>query len=622
MGESFKGAGEKSGAMQVAIGNAMTAAADAVIDLGAKVIDVTADYSNAVGQMQAATGVSTKEMEKYEDVLKNVYAAGYGESFEDVANSIAKVTQNLGEMDQATLEKVTEDAYALSDVFGYDVAESTRAAKAMMDNFGIDSKKAFDLMATGAQNGLDYSGELLDNISEYSVQFSKVGLGVEEMFAIFQAGADSGAFNLDKIGDAVKEMAIRVVDGSDSTKEGFQLLGLNADEMAAKFAAGGDTAKQAFKETMTALNNLQDPLAKNQAGVDLFGTMWEDLGDEAVQALGDIEDSTYEAADGMALIQDVRYDDLGTMLETLSRQFEMLAIPIGEALIPLISELAEGILPILEAVLEPIVSIVASLAEPIGAILAALTPLITMIAEVLTPVITMLGETIATIFGAAAQVISDTVAVILMYLQPIVAYLTEILLPFWQSTFAAVGQVFQTVAALIGGIAENLKTIFGGIVDFVAGVFTGDWNRAWNGIKDIFRGIINQIPTILESVVNGAIDLINGLINGVNSLTGKIGIPAIPNIGHITLPRLKGGIDYVPGDFFPAFLDKGEMVLTAEEAQKVRGIGGVAALDSTSYGGGPQRPIQINVPLSLDSREVARATAWWMGEQLPWEDMS
>ena len=622
MGESFKGAGDKSGAMQVAIGNAMAAAADAVIDLGAKVIDVAADYSTAVGQMQAATGVSTEEMGKYEEALKSVYAAGYGESFEDVANSIAKVTQNLGDMDQSTLEKVTEDAYALSDVFGYDIAESTRSAKAMMDNFGIDSEKAFNLIATGAQNGLDYSGELLDNISEYSVQFSKVGLGAEEMFAIFQAGADSGAFNLDKIGDAVKELAIRVVDGSDSTKEGFQLLGLDADAMAAKFAAGGDTAKQAFQETMAALNKLQDPLTKNQAGVDLFGTMWEDLGDEAVQALGDIEDSAYETADGMEQIQDVRYDDLGSMLETLSRQFELLAIPLGEAFIPLISELAEGVLPILEAVLEPIVSIVASLAEPIGAILAALTPLITMIAETLTPVITMLGETIATIFGAAAQVIGETVGVILTYMQPVVDFLMQVFMPVWQTTFNAVGQVFQTAATLIGGIAENLKTIFGGIIDFIAGVFTGDWDRAWNGIKDIFRGIINQVPTILESVINGAIDLINGMINGVNSLTGKIGIPAIPNIGHVTLPRLKGGIDYVPGDFFPAFLDKGEMVLTAEEAQKVRGIGGVAALDSTSYGGGPQRPIQINVPLSMDGREVARATAWWMGEQLPWEDMN
>ena len=98
------------------------------------------------------------------------------------------------------------------------------------------------------------------------------------MFTIFQKGAESGAFNLDKVGDAVKEMAIRVVDGSDTTKQGFELIGLNADEMAAKFAAGGDTAKEAFNQTIDALAALEDPLAQNTAGVDLFGTMWEDLG--------------------------------------------------------------------------------------------------------------------------------------------------------------------------------------------------------------------------------------------------------------------------------------------------------------------------------------------------------
>ena len=64
-----------------------------------------------------------------------------------------------------------------------------------------------DLIAEGAQNGLDYSGELLDSISEYSVQFNKVGLGANDMFAIFQKGAESGAFNLDKVGDAVKEFS-------------------------------------------------------------------------------------------------------------------------------------------------------------------------------------------------------------------------------------------------------------------------------------------------------------------------------------------------------------------------------------------------------------------------------
>ena len=55
----------------------------------------------------------------------------------------------------------------------------------MMENFGISASEAYDYIARGAQNGLDYSGELLDNISEYSVQFKKMGLSASDMFTIF-----------------------------------------------------------------------------------------------------------------------------------------------------------------------------------------------------------------------------------------------------------------------------------------------------------------------------------------------------------------------------------------------------------------------------------------------------
>ena len=113
---------------------------------------------------------------------------------------------------------------------------------------------------------------------------TKVGLDADDMFKVFQKGAESGAFNLDKVGDAVKEFSIRAIDGSDTTIDGFKRIGLNADEMAAKFSAGGDTAKQAFQETIAALASMEDPLEQNTAGVDLFGTMWEDLGPEAVTA--------------------------------------------------------------------------------------------------------------------------------------------------------------------------------------------------------------------------------------------------------------------------------------------------------------------------------------------------
>lgn len=131
-------------------------------------------------------------------------------------------------------------------MFDYDIAESSRAVKAMMENFGVSASEAYDYIARGAQNGLDYSGELLDNISEYSVQFKKMGLSASDMFTIFSNGAENGAWNLDKIGDSVKEMAIRVIDGSDTSKQGFEALGFEADSMAEKFAAGGVSGKSGF----------------------------------------------------------------------------------------------------------------------------------------------------------------------------------------------------------------------------------------------------------------------------------------------------------------------------------------------------------------------------------------
>ena len=153
--------------------------------------------------------------------MEAVYKNNYGDSFEDIGDAISQV-KNLGEMDEASLQNVTESAFALRDTFEYDISESTRAAKALMDNFGISGEEAMNLIASGAQNGLDYSGELLDSISEYSVQFEKVGLDADDMFANLSKGAESGAFNLDKVGDAVKEMAIRVVDGSDTTRQGVR----------------------------------------------------------------------------------------------------------------------------------------------------------------------------------------------------------------------------------------------------------------------------------------------------------------------------------------------------------------------------------------------------------------
>lgn len=202
----------------------------------------------AMNQYIASTGKGAEETDRYKKILEEIYVNNYGENFEDIGQAMAEVTKQLGDLNDASLQDVTESAFALRDTFGYEIPESTRAAKALIDNFGISGEQAMNLIAAGAQNGLDYSGELIDSINEYSVQFAKVGLDADDMFKIFEKGAKTGAWNLDKIGDAVKEMSIRVIDGSETTSSGFQAIGLDAAANVREFAAGGQARRRHFRK--------------------------------------------------------------------------------------------------------------------------------------------------------------------------------------------------------------------------------------------------------------------------------------------------------------------------------------------------------------------------------------
>lgn len=529
-----------SGAQVAAIGAGAAAAGVGVLAVGA-----ANDMDSAMNTFLATTGKSTEETERYQSVLENIYANNYGENFQDIAGAMGEVTKQLGDMDDASLQNVTESAFALRDTFGYEIPESTRAAKAMMDNFGVSGEEAMSMIASGAQNGLDYSGELLDSISEYSVQFEKMGFSADDMFNIFAKGAESGAFNLDKVGDAVKEMSIRVIDGSDTTREGFELLGLNADEMAQKFAAGGDTAKEAFNQTLDALASMEDPIAQNTAGVDLMGTMWEDLGPEAVSALADIEDGAYDTADAMNTIKDVKYGDLGSQFEELKRNVEVAIIPIGESLIPLLSTLCDVVLPVLTGLLAPLIELFAALLDPILSLVgAAITPLINAFSMLMSSAIT-----------------------------PLISMIQSILVPIFTGSL---NSMFSTGSSVIG----NIINIFRNLIDFVKNVFTGNWRGAWNNVKEIFSNAISGLASIFKAPMNAIVDGWNSLASSIGSINVPEWVP-IAGGKSFSLPkmsRLKVGLDYVPNDMFPAYLDEGEWVLTKEEANMLRSLGGIEGL--------------------------------------------
>lgn len=327
-------------AVKLAIAGVVTVAATAFGAIAAGTGAATSfgiEYKKASNDIQAQTGATKEEMEGLSDAMKQVYADNFGEDMNDVAEAIATVKKNIGGTDDE-IRQATEEAIAFRDTFGYEVPESTRAASALIKHFGVDAKTAYDLMAKGAQNGLDYSGELIDNIDEYSVQFAKAGLSANEMFNIMAAGYDAGSWNLDKIGDAVKELNIRLVDGSDTTKAGLEAIGMNADEVAKKMSKGGETAKKTYKQVVDKLADMDDQQARNIAGVNLFGTMWEDLGPEVVAQLVVLEGAYDDVSGTMDKINDVKYDDAKSALEALKRKTQVsLLLPISEDIMPAIS---------------------------------------------------------------------------------------------------------------------------------------------------------------------------------------------------------------------------------------------------------------------------------------------
>jgi TP901 family phage tail tape measure protein len=585
--------------------------------VGTAAIKFSSDSQDAFQQFAAATGTASNEMGKYKDMINDVYKDNFGESINDVAEAMATVNQNMSYLDDSALQRCTEYAYTLSDTFGYDVAESTRAANSLIRNFGIEANEAFNLIVQGSQNGLDFSGELLDSINEYAPQFKKMGMSADEMFSVFVNGAQNGAFNLDKIGDAVKENAIRAIDCSDTTAEGFKALGLDATETAKKFAAGGEAADEAFNQVIVGLSAMEDPIERNTAGVNLFGTMWEDLGPEVVMSLSTTNDAIDMTRESMESLVNVKYDTLSGALGGLWRTIQVDVLqPIGNQLIPYVTKGISAIQkftdkwnklgPTTQKTVVKFAAVAASVGPVLmgfGKISTGISTMISSFGKVGGAITRLTGASgfsgIAKImtgpFGIAAAAVAaaailiyknwDRIAPILQkigqrfadfwktvqpQLEPFInlvkevaSYLKETLEPAFKIVWKAAGdyvvKFFDDVSVIIDGVLG----VFEGVITFLTGVFQGNWEKAWNGIVQAVGSIFGTLESLVKTPLNAVINLVNKAIGAINKIS--VDLPSAVGGGHIgfnipTIPTLAKGTDYWQGGIVQISEKGGEIV--------------------------------------------------------------
>ena len=130
------------------------------------------------------------------------------------------------------------------------------------------------------------------------------------------------------------------------------------------------------------------------------------------------------------------------------------------------------------------------------------------------------------------------------FISPIVNFLVNTLGPVFVTVFNYIVDSIGTAISVISNIAKSLLNVFGGIIDFIAGVFTGNWRKAWEGVKNIFKGIFEGLVGVAKWPLNLIIDMVNAAISGINTMIRTINkVPgvSIPTIDRI--PKLaKGGI--------------------------------------------------------------------------------
>lgn len=123
---------------------------------------------------------------------------------------------------------------------------------------------------------------------------------------------------------------------------------------------------------------------------------------------------------------------------------------------------------------------------------------------------------------------------------PLIAWFEENIIPILIPILETIGETFIDIAGVImDNIGVLMNDVLPGLIKFITGVFSGDWKKAWQGIANVFVGIWNIIIQTIETVVNSAIRAINKLIDSANSVASAIGLPTLPNIDKIELPRAK-----------------------------------------------------------------------------------
>lgn len=511
-----------------------------------EVVAQSSEASREMNKFKGVLGVTSKEAGKLTKSGRSIYKSGFGESMEQTNDAVRQTKYLFSNMDGGELKQTSKSALNLANTFDADVNEVLRGGRNMMENFGLKGKQSFDLMAYGAQHGLDFSKEFFDNISEYSVQFNNAGFSADNMMNMLIAGSKNGVMNLDKVNDTVKEFGVRIGDGSATTAAGMAKMSKGTQALWKRFLDGKATSAQVFTAVTTDLGKMKNANDRNNAGVALMGTQWEDVGSKAILAMGKASTGTVNAKGSMNKLNKAVQNK--SPWEVLKRNSLAAVNAIGQRVAPIASKIGSGIqkgISQVDKVKQALKAMFAGDWAKGASILHNVLPdeVIQNIIRGVTSIKKWFNSLKPT-FQQIGNAIKPIIDGIVSFVKSIGQQLSD----FWKENgdmiMQAIGNVIKIVKpvlliliTIISGVVDNIKgliqgalNIIMGVVKIFAGLFTGNWKKMWEGVKQLFSGAIQFVWNLIQVLFVGRIlkagkalmtgfkGLIRGLWSGVKNL--------------------------------------------------------------------------------------------------------
>ena len=245
------------------------------------------------------------------------------------------------------------------------------------------------------------------------------------------------------------------------------------------------------------------------AGVLLYQN-W-DMAKDKVQGLIDTIQPAFAAIKTAAL-------NLATAVEETWTTY---VVPVLDSAKTAIQSLWEIVIQFWEGIVYPIIQeIMAVILELWNDSLKPLWDKITDLVQSVIALVQVLCQWVVSIIAAIVQAVLELWNQVLA---PLISWLLATFGPVFKDVFNAIGTVVKTIIKVICDKIDMALTALKGILDFLTGVFKGDWEGAWNSIKQIFFGVFDSLHKKAADVLNGIKELVGNVVQGVKDLVSGLG---------------------------------------------------------------------------------------------------